>query len=279
MPSFAKGTVIVLLGDGNGRLLVENELEAGVAETPDNGGDTSSVAVGNFNGDIFQDLAITNKHSFTILIYLGIGNGDFQSPLTISFAGQGRFSSAESPHTVVVKDVNRDGFDDLAVAMAISRINHPSNNVSVFLGDSTCRFPTRSAFFNFPLPVDLIDDDFNGDGIVDIAVADAPSDTISILLGNGNGGFTSNGSFNAGEITNKIALYKLDSSDFNSDGNADLAIVNFEDDNVSVLFGDGNGSFSSPVAFKTDKIPGSIDVHDFNSDGFMDIATSIACFI
>jgi len=62
--------------------------------------------------------------------------------------------------------------------------------------------------------------------------------------------------------------------DFNGDGKPDLAIANFSDSNVSILLGNGNGSFQPAANYATDFLPVSVAVGDFDSDGNPDLATS-----
>ncbi len=114
--------------------------------------------------------------------------------------------------------------------------------------------------------------DFNGDGILDMAVANSQSNNLTILLGKGNGAFTPAASSPAtGELPMAIAA-----GDFNGDGKLDLAVVNASTFSVTILLGNGNGTFtpvaSSPSTWST---PLSIVTGDFNQDGKLDLA--IAC--
>ena len=86
--------------------------------------------------------------------------------------------------------------------------------------------------------------DFNGDGKADLAVANDGSDTVSVLLGNGNGTFQAAVNYGAGTDPRSVAV-----GDFNGDGKADLAVANFFSDNVSVLLGNGNGTFQAAVNY------------------------------
>ena len=86
--------------------------------------------------------------------------------------------------------------------------------------------------------------DFNGDGKQDLAVANANSGNVSILLGDGAGNFSAATNFGAGLIPYSVAV-----GDFNGDGKQDLAVANYGSDNVSILLGDGAGNFSAPTNF------------------------------
>ncbi len=98
--------------------------------------------------------------------------------------------------------------------------------------------------------------DFNGDGKLDLAVTNANDNTLSILLGNGSGGFTpAPGS----PITVGTGPLSVATGDFTSDGNLDLAVANFTNDNLTILQGDGHGGFTpaagSPIT--TGSVTGS----------------------
>jgi hypothetical protein len=116
--------------------------------------------------------------------------------------------------------------------------------------------------------------DFNNDGFPDLVVASETDSSVTVLLGDGRGGFAgAKGSpFFAGPIPNDLAI-----GDFNKDGNLDLAVANHERQHISVLLGDGKGGFAhaprSP--FPTEGIPHvhGVAIGDFNSDGWLDIAT------
>lgn len=118
--------------------------------------------------------------------------------------------------------------------------------------------------------------DFNGDGKPDLAVAQDVSisnvDNFAILLGNGDGTFqpaiTSGPSGNYNQTVLAVG-------DFNGDGKADIAIAACCDGNfVSILLGNGNGTFQPPVNSPTGQAPQSITIGDFNGDGKIDLAVA-----
>ena len=87
------------------------------------GGQPRSVAVGDFNGDGAQDLAVANFNSSNVSVLLGNGDGTFQPRVGLVVA-------MNAPESVVVGDFNGDGKPDLAVA------NSFSNNVSVLINNT-----------------------------------------------------------------------------------------------------------------------------------------------
>jgi hypothetical protein len=96
------------------------------------------------------------------------------------------------------------------------------------------------AMVNYPVgpsPSSVAVGDFNGDGILDLAVANAGSGNVSVLLGNGDGTFQPAVNYAADADPVPIAV-----GDFNGDGNLDLAVADNGAHNVGILFGDGDGA-------------------------------------
>jgi hypothetical protein len=112
-------------------------------------------------------------------------------------------------------------------------------------------------------------DDFNKDGIFDLAVANSSTDNVSILMGTVTGSFAAAQNFLAGS-----SPWNVGSSDFNGDGNADLVVVNYTGFNVSVLMGDGTGNFAAPVNYTVGGNATAVTCADFNTDGKIDLAVS-----
>jgi hypothetical protein len=214
-----------------------------------------SVAVGDFNGDGKQDLATANAYSDNVSILLGDGAGNFSAPTN--------FTVGDFPNSVAVGDFNGDGKQDLATANAYS------DNVSILLGDGAGSFSVPTSFAAGDGPERVAVGDFNGDGKQDLAVANYSSDNVSILLGDGAGNFSVPTSFAAGDGPFSVAV-----GDFNGDGKQDLAVVNYFSDNVSILLGNGDGNFSAPTNFAVGINPNSVAVGDFNGDGKQDLATA-----
>jgi hypothetical protein len=131
-------------------------------------------------------------------------------------------------------------------------------------------------------PICLTSADFNGDGKPDLAVANSgnlkASGNVSILLGNGDGTFKAATNYGAG--TNPVSVV---SADFNGDGKPDLAVANSGGcsgvpGNVSILFGNGDGTFGSPVNYAINapfaSQPSFIASADLNGDGKPDLAVT-----
>jgi VCBS repeat-containing protein len=128
------------------------------------------VAVGDFNGDGKQDLAVANYNTSNVSVLLGTGTGAFQGAIS--------YAAGRLPRAVAVGDFNGDGKQDLAVA------NHLSDTVSVLLGSGAGTFASAVPYAAGEGPDSVAVGDFNGDGKQDLAVANLLSDTVSVLLNN-----------------------------------------------------------------------------------------------
>jgi hypothetical protein len=112
--------------------------------------------------------------------------------------------------------------------------------------------------------------DFDGNGIVDMAVANGGSNTLSILLGKGDGTFTATSS---SPQTGPNPSF-VTAGDFNRDGKTDLAIANLNDNSVTILLSNGDGTFTATASRQeTGSQPQSMAPGDFNGDGILDLAT------
>jgi len=112
--------------------------------------------------------------------------------------------------------------------------------------------------------------DFNGDGKLDLAVTNSASNTVSVLLGKGDGTFQPHVDYATGNRPTSVVV-----ADFRGIGKLDLAITNSADNTVSILLGNGDGTFQPHVDYATGDInPQWLVAADFNRDGKLDIATA-----
>jgi len=245
-------TTSVLLGNGDGTFQSQTTYATGL--------DPSSVVVGDFNRDGKPDLVVVNRGDSTIGVFLGNGNGTFQSQKT--YAVPGAFS-------VAVGDFNGDGNADLVLA------NYDRVSILLNNGDGTFQPPRFYPAGNVALSAAV--GDFNGDGRLDFAVANFESDTVGVFLGNGDGTFQNQKIYAAGSGPSSATV-----GDFNGDGKLDLAVANgnvenFESANtVSILLGNGDGTFQNQKTYAAGTNPASIVTGDFNGDGWSDLALGSA---
>ncbi|MEK6284843.1 MAG: VCBS repeat-containing protein, partial [Acidobacteriota bacterium] len=133
----------------------------------------------------------------------------------------------------------------------------------------TVSFGAKTDFGTGDSPRSVAVGDFNGDGTLDLAVANANSATVSILLGTGTGSFGVKTDFGTGNNPLSVAV-----GDFNGNGKLDLAVTNINSNTVSILLGTGTGSFGAKTDFGTGFGPFSVAVGDFNGDGALDLAVA-----
>ena len=176
----------------------------------------------------------------------------------VTFGPAQNYPVGIQPYGVAVGDFNRDGKLDLVVT------NVGSSNVSVLLGRGDGTFgPARSYKVGLN-PQSVALGDFNGDHKLDVVVGNAGSNTVSILLGNGDGTFRLAIDYTVGTSPSSVVVGR-----FNSDSWLDLAVANFgnpsicEEGSVSILLGNGNGTFRHSGQYDAGQCPRSLATADF----------------
>ena len=270
--NFGDGTVSILLGDGTGFFHPAPTPIVTVGRGP------YSIAVGDFTGDGVLDLAVANSGDNTVSILVNDGTGKFSPAATPTVA------VGVSPLSVVVGDFLGNGKFDLAVvnSCGTDSLCSAPGTVSILLGDGTGNFTPATTLPVGYSPYSVAVGDFNGDGVLDLAVANSCGNdplcnnspgTVSILLGDGTGSFSSAAT---SPVTVGVNPRSVAVGDFNGDGSLDLTVVNFNDNTVTILKGDGTGNFApattTPVPVGVN--PTSVAVGDFNGDGNPDLAVA-----
>lgn len=302
--------VTVLLGDGRGGFR-----KAPGSPVPVPGG-TLEMALADFNGDGRLDLASASHDSFDIAVLLGNGRGGFDPAPGSPFAataggkphthglaavdangdrradllavnneensvavllgdGHGRFSRAAgspfkvgpSPYPLATGDVNSDGRLDIVTPAAFSK----DRNVTLLLGDGRGGFTraTSSPFTAAPNPYFAALVDINGDRRPDIITSHNAAELLTVLLGDGRGGFRAmaGSPFSLG-----ARAWQLAAADVNLDGHAD--VVAAADENIRILLGDARGFSGAPIAFPAGRGVWRFCMADLNGDGRSDIAAA-----
>ena len=191
-----------------------------------------------------------------------------------SFASAQAFGTGSSPAAVATADFNGDGKLDVAVA------DESSNNLEILTNSGTA---AGTASFSSgtvttgSFPVAVVAADLNADGKPDLVAVDGGATTISVFInttaaGSSVASFAARKTFTVGNSPSAVAV-----GDFNGDGKPDLAVSNFSDNNVSVLFntttaGSAIPAFSAASNFSTGTSPQSVAVGDLNGDGRPDLA-------
>lgn len=245
-------TVSILLGDGAGNFGAATNFSTG-----DTFSEPFALAVGDFNNDGNTDVVVSKPNVHVVSLLLGNGSGALGAPVD--------FSVGENPGTFGVNDFNGDGKLDLAVA----DFGFNDGGVYILLGTGTGSFGSPTKFTAGTRPRYVAVADFNRDNKSDLAVANVGFNfnKISILLGNGTGGFSAPTDFAVGSSPIGLVV-----RDFNKDTFLDIAVANTDSHNVSILKGNGQGSFDAATNFPANTFPLSITSGDFDGDGKLDLA-------
>jgi hypothetical protein len=265
LPNFDTGVarVSVLFGKGDGSFRAPFFVNTG-------GISSFQSVVGDFNGDGHLDLAVTTLQGLSIV--LGDGQGNFGAPQLFSV---GNFLEG-----IVAADFDGDHKLDLAVTA------NDTNQVLVMHGAGDGTFSLSAALPVGMSPCEIVAGDFNHDGRIDLAVANSGisdghnqgphGNTVAVLLGQHNGQFQP-----AHFIPVARGPLGIAAGDFNHDSEQDLVVANSRTDQLTVLLGHGDGSFSAPKAFTVTRkdhsprqtyLPSGVALDDFNGDGNLDLA-------
>lgn len=229
-----------------------------------------SVDAADFDGDGIQDIAVVGgartESTSRVEVYKGQGDGTFGAPTTIA--------SPLYARAVVTKDLNADGFPDVVAASV------DAGGVTVMLNDGQGGFGPPVGYntgmvgsVSTPRPDMLRVADINGDGIVDLLTANESANTVTLLLGQGDGTFPTKV-----DVTTLAKPIAIAVADFNADGTLDLAVTNYDaattKDRVSIMMGLGGGSFGAAVHYVIAKQSRSLATADLNGDGKPDLISA-----
>src|SRR5581483_3658911 len=206
---------------------------------------------------------------------LGVSGSGFVPGAVVNWNGSALSTSFSTGSTLVAtvpsSNVNNSGTGIITVSnpapgggtsnAAYLHVGSPSSSVSLNSTDVASGIT----------PHGVIAADFDGNKRLDLAVVNSGNNTLTILLGNGNGTFSQTASPATGSTPLAVAA-----GDFNADGKLDLAVANSGENTVSILLGKGDGTFTSapnsPIAVGIG--PGALGIGDFNNDGRLDIAVA-----
>jgi len=231
------------------------------------GGETSTLAVGDLNGDGKLDVIATNPLRASFSEFLGRGDGTLAPAIDVPVG----ITSAAQPYSAAIGDFDGNGANDVAIADVTSRaiIVRLGNGDGTFQPEVPYADKGEGAYI-------LIARDVNLDGKLDLVCANRGSDNVTVLLGRGDGTFRKAIVSTTGKLTGP---YSIAVADFNQDGVPDVVTANFMTGNATVLLGVGDGSFEAPIdagptSSGTGRFSYGVAAGDFNGDGKPDIAVA-----
>lgn len=209
----------------------------------------------DLNGDNHIDLVVADQGNNSVSVFLGNGDGTFQPRVD--------YATGNAPVYVAAADFNSDGIMDLAVANnGAPTATNSGDSITILLGQQNANGTASGKFAPGPTrdypagaaPTSLVVGDFNVDGLSDLTVTDgatvasgaAGDNAISVLLGGGDGSFSSNFEIPVGTNPQSIAT-----GDFNDDSTLDVATANSGSDdatvvlNTAAIFNPGTGANGS----------------------------------
>ena len=210
---------------------------------------------GDFNGDARPDIVLGAGVQPT-RVRLATGSGGFSAPLLLP-------SQITNPGALATADFNSDGLDDLVIAAGSS----PSIEVLIATGAGEFAPPVALMGRDGTLEGGLVIDDFNSDGLLDIATSSRISDDVAVFIATAPDAFEPAVFLSAGGNPENIAA-----ADLNLDGNVDLVVDNSNTEDVSVFLGNGDGSFAPEIrqlSFRPTR--GCLALEDVNRDGIPDL--------
>ena len=243
--------------------------------TAPTGDGPETIAAGDFNRDGLADLVVANTETNNVSLLLNLGNGVFAPPQQLIVGSR--------PSGLAVADFNRDGWDDLAVT------NYYSPLVSLFINTKNPAAPlSLSQSIALPETVTIggygsrgiTVADFNQDNWPDLAVANEFSRKLALLTNNGSGATPQLSYSGAITLSGADGLVSGQFTDDNNDAlynsldRADLAVLNFDSGQVTVLRNDGAGIFNTLGIYTVGVGAYGVTAADLNGDGRADLVTA-----
>ena len=210
-PCVVSDDLTIMLGNGDGTFQ-SSQMDVGIG--------MAEIAVGDFNRDGFKDLAMAGD-SARLYLLRGNGDGTFVQQPTLQLITENTFGRDGTDADV--GDFNRDGIQDLVVAVSL---NGSNTVILIGNGDGTFRAPHIITEPSIRIPQYQAVADYNGDGSQDLAIAlgDGGSGLMEILKGNGDGTFQPLVLYDVPPDKTSVGGGDIVAGDFNRDGRPDIAL-------------------------------------------------------
>lgn len=239
----------ILYGDGDGTFgsVYQTSFSITVGES----------YIADFDGNTYPDVAASHTYGDSITVFMN--NGD--STFTVN-----RINVTYSQKSIVGGKFNADAYDDLVVACLDGKIYALTNDQSGDFAVSLIHVSDTSGIIH------MATGDINDDSLNDVAVLHYVTDSVTVLVNNGNGTYDASHKYFAGGTSPEGVCF----ADFNSDSNPDMVISAFWDMDAKFFSGDGTGAFTLDTSYALGGRPSFLYAADFDNDGYLDMAGPIS---
>src|SRR2546430_8206392 len=243
------------------------------------GNNPRSVVVADFNGDGLLDFAVANQGDNSISFFRGHGDGTFtESPGSpFKLTNTSTISQAAPVAMVSGNFRNRTNTVNNAAEQDLSVVNQSSNNISILLSSVDQNLNvTLAEAAGSPIsvgitPVAIATADLSADGVLDLAVVNQGSATVSILLGSSN----LDGTFSeatGSPLPTSSTPAGIAIANFANGTVQDLAVTNKGSNTLGVYLGQGQGTFASRIELNTPTGPSALIASALTTSGLPDVA-------
>lgn len=224
--------------------------------TYDIGGGSYTLAVGDLNGDGFNDIMVGREVDYDdyVGVLLNTGNG--------TFAPVADYAVYNTPYGIAAADIDDDGDRDILIS------THYYLQVLTNQGTGTFDAAVNYSAAN-GMNTGLAVGDLDGDGDIDAAVNNYEIDSTQVFVNDGSGNFASAGRYPSGINPNSV-----DAALINGDAYPDLVITNRSSDKTSILLNNGDGTFAAPVQYTVGFDPQDAALVDIDGDADIDVAVA-----